>query len=707
MKKKAIEKIPYLTLKKISRKKNVKYIGVTAVKIVGHEKHLFLEVYKNEKAARDVPVVRIVLAKKDFGTYFPGGKRWSRQKVYGNTYKLIWESEDERTDTWDVTAKKDILENLSDLERIKEFCKEDVWKEERWWEFIQRSQQRILYTEFRKAEKKRYERRAKALEERMANTRELPEKQILEYANSMFLHNKHYLYYKKHGSFATIACSKCGGVTDARWKSGMSYESQFQRWTQEPKEGHYGNCPLCGVQGEYKCQGKVKGAHSKSIHLFLGQKYKENGFILRYVDIQKKWQLELIATDSGVEMHGAREELGGIEIARAYFEPGKKTQIDYHKHNPYIVEDFWDDCNLSGLGNISIGTGWVMGETYKELKGTMFQYSALKEYAQEKDVNPISYLERYMETPQLEMLVKLGLPKIVDELVSGRYGIVKNKNAKRPDEFLGIRKARVKQLIEKQGDLEYLEAMQIERRMQQVWTDEQIEEVAETGLKRGQIETVTKYMSLQQMLNRIQKYSGCEYGTGCAQAKERIRAVTTIYIDYLNMREALGYDLHNTVYQQPRNLEQAHAKMVQEGSKEGIDKRIMEVKLKFGSIQGNYRALRNKYYYEDDTYIIRPARSAEEIVMEGRILHHCVGGDNYLRKHNDGETYILMLRFRKEAEIPYITVEIDAKTQKILQWYGAHDKKPDQEHMQQWLNKYLIKLRLGTLHEPEQIGQTA
>ena len=39
MKKKAIEKIPYLGLRKISSKEEVKYIGVTAVKIVGHEKH--------------------------------------------------------------------------------------------------------------------------------------------------------------------------------------------------------------------------------------------------------------------------------------------------------------------------------------------------------------------------------------------------------------------------------------------------------------------------------------------------------------------------------------------------------------------------------------------------------------------------------------------------------------------------------------------
>ena len=53
MKKKAIEKIPYFRLKKTSRKKDVKYIGVTEVKIIGHEKHLFLEVYRNKKESKE------------------------------------------------------------------------------------------------------------------------------------------------------------------------------------------------------------------------------------------------------------------------------------------------------------------------------------------------------------------------------------------------------------------------------------------------------------------------------------------------------------------------------------------------------------------------------------------------------------------------------------------------------------------------------
>lgn len=67
-----------------------------------------------------------------------------------------------------------------------------------------------------------------------------------------------------------------------------------------------------------------------------------------------------------------------------------------------------------------------------------------------------------------------------------------------------------------------------------------------------------------------------------------------------------------------------------------------------------------------------------------------------MRKHNNGESYILMLRLKENPETPYITVEIDAKRDSIIQWYGAHDKKPDEKNMQNWINKYLLRLKCGT-----------
>ena len=696
MKKKAIEKSPYLGLKKISRKQDVKYIGVTAVKIVGHEKHLFLEVYRNEKGSMNIPVVRIAVTKKDFGTYYPDKDTWTREKIAQDYYyslALVWDKAGGRAER-NTRAKANILASEEDMQRIEKFCGKNEWYKSEWWEHIYRFQDSIVYEEKRRRENRKYERRQQALKDRQEHTPELPEAEILEKADRFYFHQKHFLYYKKRGCRVQIACTKCGGVTEARWKGGMSYESQFQKWVDPPKEGYTAPCPMCGEIGEYKCQGKVKGAHNKRIYAFIGQKYKETGMVFRYIELMKEWKLELMAGDKEEIMYNASEEISGIEIARAYLMPGEKTQIDYHKHSWVDGKDYWDDCNLYGNANITIHAGKILPHTYREMKGTAFQYSALQEYDKMVlEVDPIRYLERYLEIPQLEMIVKMGLSEIAASMVRCECGIITDTHAKRPDKFLGIRKERVQQLIRNKGDRSLLEIMKMEKNLKQNWTEEQIEHLAVTRLKRGQIEQALRYMSLQKLLNRIGRYAGCRYESACLRAQERIRHMAVTYTDYLSMRVSLGYDLNNSVYQQPRDLEAAHNKMAAELNKEEIDKRLQEVKKRFACIRNRYRKLRNQYFFEDDDYIIRPARSAEEIVTEGRVLHHCVGGDSYLGKHNDGQTYILMLRFSKEPEIPYITVEIERDTHRIIQWYGLHDRKPDREHMQKWLDDYVGHLK--------------
>ena len=705
MRKKEIEKIPYLGLKKINRKKDVKYIGVTAVKIVGNKKHLFLEVYKNKKESKMVPVVRIILTEKEFWNYFPKTEQWTRQKVekdggYGN---YIW---GEKAVTWEQMEKENVLQSTEDLEKIKKFCKIKipVYYEARWWQYIYKHEDDLATAARIDREHRKFVRRQEALKDRMAHTAKLPKKRILEYADRIYFHNKHHLYYKKYGSWTKIACSKCGGVTDARWRDGISYESQFQKHTEEPREGKSGKCPMCGAVGTYKCQGKIKGEYSKKIHLFLGQRYKEDGAVLRYVEIEKAWTLGFIEGNDGPEMYNAAEELSGVEVARAYFEPGKKVQIDYHKHDLYRNEDVWDDCNLYGLANIDIKAAPIMSETYEELKNTIFRYSGLKEYAdKEGKVNPIDYLERYQQIPQLEILSKIGLTEIVRRITRGECGVIEDQNAKRLDDFLGIQRERTDQLIRTGGNGKLLDAMKTEKRLDQHWTEKQVEQMAETGLRTDSAGIALRYMTVQKMLNRIAKYAGCEYGTKCSTVIERIRRTAITYTDYLRMREERGYDLHNSVYQQPRELQAAHDQMVAEINQEKVEKRLKEVKEKYPGIREQYRKLRKDFFYEDDTYLIRPARSAEEIVTEGRILHHCVGGNNYLEKYNEGRSYILMLRFRENPETPYITVEIGTESKKILQWYGEHDKKPDEQHMSKWLQEYLQKLKNGELAKAEKI----
>lgn len=705
MKKKAIEKIPHIGLKKTSRKKDVKYVGVAETKIIGGAEHLLIEVYKNEKNEKDIPEVRIALNKNDFGTYFPKTGEWNRKKIMpnGGYCRTIWEKTGEGND-WREQEKINILQNEEDLGKIRDFCKKKIYSEKHWWEYIHKYQDDITVRERRKTADRKYQRRAEALQDRINHTKELPEQRILDWANKTCFGKLHYLYYKKHGSWVQIACSKCGGVTDARWKSGISYESQFQRMVKEPKEGKYGKCPMCGTLGEYKCQGKVKGTYRKQAYYFLGQRYKENGIVLRYIEVEKRWELELTAGEKGTEMQGACEELSGIEIARAYLKPGEKVQIDYQKHSWYEGKDYWDDCNLAGLSNIAIGEGKILPETYREMQDTAFRYSGLEEYADKGGkVNPIDYLERYQQIPQLEILSKMGLTEIVRRITRGECGVIEDQNAKRLDDFLGIQRERTDQLIRTGGNGKLLDAMKTEKRLDQHWTEKQVEQMAETGLRTDSAGIALRYMTVQKMLNRIAKYAGCEYGTKCSTAINEIRRTAITYTDYLRMREERGYDLHNSVYQQPRELQTAHDQMVAEINQEKVEKRLKEVKEKYPEIREQYRKLRKEFFYEDDTYLIRPARSAEEIVTEGRILHHCVGGNNYLTKHNEGTSYILMLRFQEEPETPYITVEISAAGKNILQWYGAYDKKPDENHMREWLKEYLRKLKDGTLAETEKI----
>ena len=277
--------------------------------------------------------------------------------------------------------------------------------------------------------------------------------------------------------------------------------------------------------------------------LFLIDKYKESGAVVRYIEVGKEWELEEICGEKGPEMHGAYERLDGIEIARTYFLEDGKIQTDFKKHDPWKNEDFWDDCNLYGLNNISIKEAPVLPESWENIKGTCLQYSAAKEYiaAVKKNINLNEYMKRYKQIPQLEMIVKLKLYGVADSMIRCECGIIKNINAHRPDVFLGIRKNNLGLLIEKKGDTDILRVLQIEKQINQQWTREQIEHLAEIKAERRNLETALQIMTVQKLLNNIEKYAGCEYGLNCNRAVSRLQHIATTYFDYLSIQHLVPY----------------------------------------------------------------------------------------------------------------------------------------------------------------------
>lgn len=80
MKKKQIEKIPYMTLPACNPDEEVLYIGRTAWRNIGNERHIILEVYENKRDCMQVPVVRYVATKKDWGGIRYGTRNMEQEK---------------------------------------------------------------------------------------------------------------------------------------------------------------------------------------------------------------------------------------------------------------------------------------------------------------------------------------------------------------------------------------------------------------------------------------------------------------------------------------------------------------------------------------------------------------------------------------------------------------------------------------------------
>lgn len=94
-----------------------------------------------------------------------------------------------------------------------------------------------------------------------------------------------------------------------------------------------------------------------------------------------------------------------------------------------------------------------------------------------------------------------------------------------------------------------------------------------------------------------------------------------------------------------------------------------------------------KKSYEDICLMI--PHSSMELIVEGEKLHHCVGRMGYNRKMANGTSLIIFVRKVEDKDTPFLTLEYDPKAKKVLQFYGDHDKQPEDHYKDIIYNKWL------------------
>ena len=496
-----------------------------------------------------------------------------------------------------------------------------------------------------------------------------PIKSLESFARKQF--GNHFVYYKRKGNYSYCHCSECDKRYVLRAVPTQDPFEDAAMDIEKPERDMKTICRECGTKAVYKPAGICKSEYAYN-YIVYGQKIDDETFIFRtYYSTQKTYK------DCPTH-YSVREE------KRIILQKGKKP-IRYYKYT-----DRWAKCTT--------GESWyytVHPNTLTNIRKTgMFKYVPVNPHIVHSLGNCwiMDYYIAAARYPDFEMIIKMGLTEYANRLAH-KYSTNINPRGKTIENKLRINKDRIPYMIRELGSAKATYRFQIERKLGQHWTDEEIEifDLMREEHFGEDWQITLKYMSLTRLKNYMTKQHIYPDKNDPWEQRHEKSQIRREYFDYLQMRADQGYDMTNDIILFPKDLKRRHDEMVIEAEKAKLDKRIKEVSMRFPSIKRRYAKLSEKYSAAAGGYIIRPAKDAAEIVIEGRILHHCVGTDRYLEKHNKGTSAILFLRPIKDKDNPFITVEI--KDEQILQWYGAYDKKPQMKMIDAWLEKYIKELK--------------
>lgn len=477
-------------------------------------------------------------------------------------------------------------------------------------------------------------------------------------------------------------------VTDREWAllTAPHAPASDVRWDKDknaPNSQARVECPWCGAR-----------AAVKEIQ-YTGQ--RKNLWEFRRVLTLRQWQgaLWACAYDCTKDYGCVERSTEGpdIKLLRIYrFRPGKAECAGrncgwysngpiQHYHcqtapgkgkNPWTTERPFGWCNEYGLGYETIGM--------EEIGKSAFRYCGVEKVGLGDEVTR-TLTACCFYPRQIEFLMKCGMKSAVRDLVANgkKNAAAIHWNAETPAEFLGVKPRELRMLQEANAcSWERIEALGSYRRQKGKSTLEDCLLLAQIQMDGNKQKMLLKRMrehgvSIGRLLRYMNKH--------CLE-KRTIRSAMDAYVDYLVAAEGVGLDLNNPIFLMPRDFEEKHdqvtaawsAVLAERRRKAEAERRAAvaeERKKQLERFRGRVKSLARRYTYTDGELLVRPAVNAEEIVREGKLLHHCVGG--YADRHISGATTILFLRRRSAPGKPLCTIEVNGNS--IRQIHGWDDER--------------------------------
>ena len=294
---------------------------------------------------------------------------------------------------------------------------------------------------------------------------------------------------------------------------------------------------------------------------------------------------------------------------------------------------------------------------YEAIKQSWMKYAPISDHT---SLLYMEYLGLYCKHPNVEYLIKQGYGFLISEEYFGYWGThtrlsispLINWKSNNLLKMLGLNKNEFKALHGR-------ERLYPDYRM---WRDRfpkySIEDILQIayafGYEYGTAERFVEATGLK--LRRLARYL---YGN-------EIRPRD--YNDYIGQCKKLKYNLHDTAISMPHDFNAMHTRLsniIKYGNSEGLS----------AVFRKHIEKRRQLEFYGMDLFIRQP-ESFEEIIAEGKALHHCVG--SYAERHSLGKLHIMFIRSKAEPDKPYYTMEVSVAG-RIVQVRGERNCDPTQE----------------------------
>lgn len=319
-------------------------------------------------------------------------------------------------------------------------------------------------------------------------------------------------------------------------------------------------------------------------------------------------------------------------------------------------------------------------------------HSALAEYLDSiGELFPARYIQLWLKHPNVENLIRQGLSRYVSSVIENSYKYTESYystsfDIKETDKYIDWSKVKPAEMLGLSKD-----ELEIARLVSFNALDfyKEIKRTKGIRLDAGMLNIIEKWglQSVRDLIfTPVHGYSAPLIHTVNYLERQKaaifLKGIINIqYLkDYWNALHSVYHSMPKELLW-PKDLVRAHDQMVLR-VKEKEDKEINE------KISARLEDVSRLAYQDDETGLfIRPAESQGELIKEGKLLHHCVGG--YAKAYADGSTCILFIRKINDPEIPFYTLEY--KNGAVQQNRGDHNcaRTPEVETFERKWLQYL------------------